>query len=448
MVEKNVIKEIEELFNIKNNSSSDDDITMGEEPIANKSQKSFDSLAQEVSSSVDGLEQKGQAIEPKQKEVKQDRDKDLITRSIAEAKAKSEEKKEEVAIESPVEEYDGISVEEISPKSEVMILNPEAQTIIGESVILINPEVEKPVEEVKVNSDDDFFNQILKPKEEKVVVVEPSPELTKKIETDVVKPVVEEVKPTDGDVIEFTPSDTHKEEVSDDLPHANDSLVNDSYEKLTKKDYDTGWKLKSPGRIYDEFYKIKRKYVCLISGNGQLNFEKLTADLIDCHVDISTEILDKTILFDKQDRLFQCYERVRQLEIQMANEYFGWKRFVEIIRGTLARAQYLKPVSKQAGLEEEHMGDIELYFTSIEALRKKVDTTKETLDKAYENINRKISVMLDANAKNSDTMTRMKPMVDSRPLNNNKLEHYDNVSVGDTVEGKTKNGMIDWGQIG
>ncbi|KKL84126.1 hypothetical protein LCGC14_1967830, partial [marine sediment metagenome] len=61
-------------------------------------------------------------------------------------------------------------------------------------------------------------------------------------------------------------------------------------EKVSTEIDETGWFLKSPSRLYDVFYRKKREAIYRYSGGKQLDFEKYTDELINCSVDISSEV--------------------------------------------------------------------------------------------------------------------------------------------------------------
>ena len=66
-----------------------------------------------------------------------------------------------------------------------------------------------------------------------------------------------------------------------------------------------------------------------------------------------------------------------------------------MMRGFLARIEYLKPVLKQEGLIMEHMRDIELYYARLEALHDSALKTEKTLAAAFETLSRKATICME-----------------------------------------------------
>lgn len=234
------------------------------------------------------------------------------------------------------------------------------------------------------------------------------------------------------------------------------SMVEDEDEDFVVKGEQIFWNLDSPSDLYDEFYKIKRKYVHKFCSGKQFNFDKYYRELHDCKVDISTEVLDKEVLMPKMDALVQCIERVTMIQVKINHQYFIWKRYAELLRGALSRIQYLKPALKQDGLILEHMNDVEFYAERLHGLHLSADKVMRSLDRAFEALNRKVSIMLASQSKNPDRVSNddsyvsneIKTNTSSQVVNNvENFKDYDGLEVGVKVTANTKPGEIDWGDI-
>ena len=95
------------------------------------------------------------------------------------------------------------------------------------------------------------------------------------------------------------------------------------------------------------------------------------------------------------EQVQQFRNRVKYIGVRVNNQYFLFDRFIILLRGYLARVQYLKPVLKQEGLILEHLGDIELYFERLRALHKSVGDSEKNLAAAYEMLSRKVTICME-----------------------------------------------------
>lgn len=229
------------------------------------------------------------------------------------------------------------------------------------------------------------------------------------------------------------------------------------------------WNTDSPTELYNEFYAIKTDHINKFSGGEQLNFARLYQDLYSTSVDTSTEVLDKYILMEKLDLVVQGINRVAMIQVQVNQQQFVWKRFVELLRGALARVQYLKPVLKQDGLQLEHMGDVEFYTERLNALKESAHDCMKNLERAFEAVSRKVSVMLTVQTKYTERTApdaySNTPVYETTPVETQEavqpapapapapkptsdLDDYDGFDVGATVKPtKPKAGECGWGDV-
>ena len=152
-------------------------------------------------------------------------------------------------------------------------------------------------------------------------------------------------------------------------------------------------------------------------------------------------------------------DRVKYIQIKVNDQYFLWKRFTELLRGYLARVQYLKPVAKQDGLVLEHMGDIEFYTTKLEALHDNSILIMRTLERSFDLLSRKVTISVEQR-----TIDRYVQKDNKKPDNNyystneneeeniskrslKNLDEYDNLQIGASTKIVKKGGITEWGEI-
>ena len=207
------------------------------------------------------------------------------------------------------------------------------------------------------------------------------------------------------------------------------------------------WSLDSPVTLYNKFYKRKRELVEKYSGE-QLNFKALNEELINASVDVTDEIFDQEIVRKKMEMVQQYRERVKKISITCNTQYFLWKRWIEkdMLKGYLAKIEYLKPSIKQEGLVLEHMGDLEYYYSQLEALYNNCYKVEKTLEAAYEMLSRKVSICMEL--KPIDRYDRSKRSNNYRENKSSELDDYDEISDGDVAKkDKIKSGVVGWGEF-
>lgn len=273
------------------------------------------------------------------------------------------------------------------------------------------------------------------------------------LENTSVEQIDEEIKETDGAIedIDFETLSELKEEE----PEKKEEKQNDKLEKMTKRELKEyrrkkygsiikmDWFLESPASLYDIFYDKKAELVYGFSGGEQLDFEQYNQELIDCSINISGEVFDKNLIQQQMGIIQQFKERVKVIYIKCNNQYFLWKRFVEILRGCLARVQYEKPIIKQEGLIHEHMRDIEWYFCKLESLHNNVNHVTKTLDSAYDCLSRKVSIAMELKP-----MERYQNYIIDNQIPNTNVDDFD--VLPDKAEAKIdkkKSGDIGWDSI-
>lgn len=444
-LDEKAVQDVKDLFDIKYPESD-------EESLSTEGQSgNFADLEGDISSVISNMEDKGNVLEATKEEVVLEDEtveqkgteeevetiEDLIATSVEEAKAltTTQAVQEEESLQEETaqlqEELDSIVIEEGTIEKVI------AKALSAEEVKELH-EIEKQLKEVCAD-----------------------PELRIDMSHKVDSPF--SIEDEDIDIIPCKDSEgTVRGEIR--MKNVND-VTWDRKGKPVVSGGEVLWGTESPSELYDEFYAIKTHHINKFSGGSQLNFDKLYSELFNAKVDTSTEVLDQGILTHKMDEVMHCIERVAMIQVQINQQHFIWKRFVELLRGALARVQYLKPVLKQDGLILEHMGDVEFYSDRLQAIKDSADKVMKTLEKAFESLSRKVSIMLTVQSKYTVRMSpdayggsarqsyqppveTYKEETEQVTVQNSELEDYDGFDVGATVAPvKPKAGEVAWGDI-
>jgi hypothetical protein len=159
------------------------------------------------------------------------------------------------------------------------------------------------------------------------------------------------------------------------------------------------WKLKSPSRLWDSFYTEKNINLRKMLVKGPLDFDALSAELIEASVDLGPDVFDKDIVNEKMMRLQQHRERLKEISIRVNAQYFAFKRFYPLLEGMVAQVQYLKPQKKQDGLVCEHLGDVAAYLSRLEDLHEAVNSVEGTLKAAFDTLSRRVAIYMELKAR-------------------------------------------------
>jgi len=162
---------------------------------------------------------------------------------------------------------------------------------------------------------------------------------------------------------------------------------------------DGEWRLSHPDLKFSSFYEMKSRALknWLLPG-GKLKFQELNQELKTAQVNLSSVALgDIANLFEKMRAIQGLKDRVTYITTCCNEQYYLWKRAIDIFTGVLARIQYLKPAQRQAGLNAEHMADMERYLSELEALHFNTDHVLRNLESAYEMISRTVTMSMPNN---------------------------------------------------
>ena len=212
------------------------------------------------------------------------------------------------------------------------------------------------------------------------------------------------------------------------------------------------WILKSPAPLYNNFYDRKKELVELTENQlgGQINFKALNKELRDAYVDVRDEIFDQEIVRKKMESVQQYRERIKNISIRCNTQYFFWKRWIEkdMLKGYMARIEYLKPAIKQEGLVLEHMRDLEYYYSQLEALYNNCHKVEKTLESAHEMLSRKVSICMELKPVGRYDRNHNNSYQRQSQNESNELDDFDEISGGETAhKEKSKSGVIGWAEI-
>jgi hypothetical protein len=210
------------------------------------------------------------------------------------------------------------------------------------------------------------------------------------------------------------------------------------------------WYLNPPADMYDGFYREKRKFLTKCIVGGEIEYARWTKELEEAQVDVVTEVFDQRVIIRQMEEIQQYRDRTKYIGVRVNNQYYLFDRFIVLLRGALAKVQYLKPVLKQDGLILEHMGDIELYMQRLKALHNSILATEKNLAASYEMLSRKVTICMElppAERYDKKDSQQIRPPF-SYQQENKELRDYDDLPKN-AVAGQKKQivGKINWGQI-
>lgn len=209
----------------------------------------------------------------------------------------------------------------------------------------------------------------------------------------------------------------------------------------TKKEF---WKIDNSDPLFNRFYEYKKDSLrdWLLVG-GHIDFDKINTQLIESRVDLSSiNFADFSTLFDTLKQIQSYKDRITQIEITCNNQYFCWKRAIDLFQGLLAQCHYEKPAAKQDGVVFEHMVDFVNYFTRLESLHYNIQSVIKNLDQAFDTVSRQITISLPSRDFESVENRANKNVQNSQQNEFNKSSSNRNYSKDpvDTI----KTGTVEW----
>ena len=264
-------------------------------------------------------------------------------------------------------------------------------------------------------------------------------DIKKKIEDS----ILEEKNEIDFDSIEVEEEKVEKK-VNEEIKNSKD-VEKEKYCSLEIKNNKIQWQINSPGSLFNFFYEYKKTVVneLLTRLGGQLDIDALLKELEVATVNVDSESFDNTYYRIQMGKVQQLRSRVKDIQVKCNKQYFVMERFVELLRGSLARVMYLKPQVKQEGLIAEHMGDIELYFCKLKSLYKSAHGVMENLDGIFETLSRAATITSPQSS--GDRYGKSRENRDEEPREN--LSSYDQLPRGIEIDKNKKTGKIGWTDI-
>ena len=407
-VDKQALNEVKDLFDIKYEEAGTEEVLVSTEGLSTN----FADLENGVSSVISNMEDKGEALETTLDEVVKEAEletiQDLIADSVEEAAELTKVQKVEEKVSEKIAEFE--SVDDFDC---IEVVVAELNVVNKDNDVITEEAIKGTIEDVQV-FDRVISKEELEDVEKQLSQVVNDPNLVISSVHIVSDPVNPDTKTNVEALATHSPAVLEEEDI-DIIPQKDSEgqvkgqlmmknvvdIALDNKGKTIIKGGEIVWNMQSPTALYDEFYAIKNEKINIFSGGQQLDFDRLYQELYSTSVDTSTEVLDGDILMHKLDSVVKSIDRVAMIQLQVNHQQFVWKRFVELLRGALARVQYLKPVLKQEGLQLEHMGDVEFYTERLNSLRESAHDCMKNLEKAFESLSRKISVMLTVQGKHT-----------------------------------------------
>lgn len=213
------------------------------------------------------------------------------------------------------------------------------------------------------------------------------------------------------------------------------------------------WRLSSPDEKFAHFYVKKREFLPDLLPGGQIPFTRYHKELILSSTELNLEILDPIELNRQMVKVNKFRERVTQIGLEINNQYFRWKRAVELFRGLLAGVEYAKPAAKQEGLVHTHLSDFEGYLNRLEGMHYNVNKVEKNLDAAFDSLSRQVTISQGEQSRSTDegiasaNERNPKPPIEKteskKDIKNTELEGYDALEDDASVE-DSKSDEFDW----
>ena len=156
------------------------------------------------------------------------------------------------------------------------------------------------------------------------------------------------------------------------------------------------WLLKNNSKDpkWDVFYEQKISLKDKFLVDGLIPFSRWKKELISAKVDISIESYSLEQILEKMSSLQRWKNRIQEMHIQANYQLFMLDRIIPMLKGVLARIEYLKPAERQEGMVFEHMSDFVTYHAEVSAISQSIDSVTKNLDKAGDLLSRFITVLM------------------------------------------------------
>jgi len=167
------------------------------------------------------------------------------------------------------------------------------------------------------------------------------------------------------------------------------------------------WNFDNSSPKLNTFYEEKERLVHAITQDKIIPFDAWKKELKNANGEISDIQYDQNIVQDNMIIIQQWRDRVQEMLLDINTQYVLWKRFIELLRGYLAQVAYEKPVEKFRGVIYHHMGDVEMYFGNLEAIREDAEGIMNNLNSVFNLLSRQLTLIMHKN----EIPTRYDPQI-------------------------------------
>jgi len=155
------------------------------------------------------------------------------------------------------------------------------------------------------------------------------------------------------------------------------------------------WNFKSTTPKFDNFYRIKKAYVLEYLGSQPLDIESLEKEVRDIqNIDISNVGFDLDLILDKMTIVCMNLQRLGEIQIIANRHAFVGEGVSRLLQGALALVEYMKPNLRQEGVTIQHLGEVVMYVSGMEALKESASSSHKSLTRSLETLNRRVTVAL------------------------------------------------------
>ena len=239
-----------------------------------------------------------------------------------------------------------------------------------------------------------------------------------------------------------------EEEVSDHVPKEkvvdNVLIIDDMVQ----------WLLTPPSEKYDSFYEKKIQAIQDIVGDQEIPYSAWYKEIKQSKVEIEDDVWDSHKIYSYMDIIQRYRDRITEIEVSCNEQYYYWERFLELMRGNLARVAYEKPIVRQDGVIYEHMRDLEVYWRRLKIIKESCEKVTVNLDKAYASLSRKVTIILGSidevvryGKREEEEEIHHKPK--KKVISNYDSSDYDELPQGSKAGPRptSQTGVVEWGDI-
>lgn len=147
---------------------------------------------------------------------------------------------------------------------------------------------------------------------------------------------------------------------------------------------------------FRDFYRSKFHYLNLaLTRFPILELKSIREEFKDVNVDhfIGDEYISPELVQKKLDNAYRCRTRVSSLLITMYEQYYLWKRFLDMLRSKLWKDHDIKGSHRRDGTILEHLSDVECYFCEMEGVMESGKHIDGILKAATDSLSRQLTCL-------------------------------------------------------